>query len=46
MSVDFTHQVEIQRPADEVFAYLADFENNPDWQGGMVACRWTSEARG
>ncbi len=35
--------VEIARPAHEVFAYLADFENNPHWQGGMEACRWTSE---
>lgn len=42
MSVDFEHTVDIERPADEVFAWLADFENNPKWQSGMVACRWTS----
>ncbi len=35
--------VDIDRPADEVFAYLADFENNPAWQGGMDHCEWTSE---
>lgn len=43
MSVDFVHQVEIDRPAAEVFEFVADFENNPQWQGGMKACRWTSE---
>jgi len=42
MSLDFEHRITISRPADEVFAYLADFENNPAWQGGMVACQWTS----
>jgi len=36
-------RIEIERPAASVFAYLADFENNPAWQGGMHACRWTSE---
>lgn len=42
MSLDFKHVAEIQRPPDEVFAYIADFENNPTWQGGMVSCEWTS----
>lgn len=41
--MDMVTQVEIQRPAAEVFAYLADFENNPAWQGGMQSCKWTSE---
>ena len=31
------------RPADEVFAYLADAENNPTWQGGMVRCEWRTD---
>jgi len=44
--MDFKHSVDIDKPADEVFAYLADFENNPAWQGGMVACHWTSEEHG
>lgn len=35
--------IEVDRPAREVFDYLADFENNPKWQGGMRSCRWTSE---
>lgn len=43
MSLDFLHAIDIDRPADEVFAYVADFENNPAWQRGMQACRWTSE---
>ena len=45
MSVDFLHTVEIDRPAAEVFAMVADFSRNPEWQGGMVACRWTSDSR-
>ena len=36
-------QIEVERPAPEVFAYIADFANNPTWQGGMDSCRWTSE---
>lgn len=32
----------IQRPADEVFAFVADARNNPRWQQGMRSCEWTS----
>jgi carbon monoxide dehydrogenase subunit G len=35
--------IEVERPAEEAFAFIANFENNPQWQGGMKACRWTSE---
>jgi carbon monoxide dehydrogenase subunit G len=45
MSVDFKHTIDVACPADEVFAFLADFENNPAWQAGMTACRWTSSER-
>jgi uncharacterized membrane protein len=45
MSFDFTHTVEIERPAALVFDYVAEFENNPSWQGGMVSCRWSSDDR-
>ncbi|MCH9681235.1 MAG: SRPBCC family protein [Deltaproteobacteria bacterium] len=45
MSLDFTHSIQIQRQADEVFAYIADFEHNPAWQGGMQSCHWTSDER-
>lgn len=43
--MDFMHQVSIACPADEIFDFIADFENSPSWQGGMVACRWTSSTR-
>jgi uncharacterized membrane protein len=33
----------INRPSDEVFAYISNFENNPKWQSGMQAARFTSE---
>jgi uncharacterized membrane protein len=33
---------EIARPADEVFDFIANFENNPIWQQGMRSARWTS----
>ena len=46
MSIDFEHSVEIARPAEEVFAFVSDFENNPRWQQGMKTCRWTSDAHG
>jgi uncharacterized membrane protein len=35
--------VDIDRPAEDVFAFVADFPNNPRWQRGMRACRWTSD---
>ena len=38
-----TVQVDIDRPAGEVFAYLDQVENNPRWLRGMVSCRWTTE---
>lgn len=34
--------VHIQRPPEEVFAYLSNFENNPKWQSGMVSAKFTS----
>jgi uncharacterized membrane protein len=34
--------VEVARPAGEVFDFISDFENNPQWQGGMKSCRWTT----
>lgn len=34
--------VEIACPAEAAFALVSDFARNPEWQGGMVACRWTS----
>jgi hypothetical protein len=40
--VDLAAAQTVQRPADEVFAFLADATNNPRWQQGMRACAWTS----
>lgn len=40
--IEVTSEVAIDRPADEVFAFLADAENNPAWQQGMERCRWTT----
>lgn len=39
-----TSEVRIERPADEVFGFIADAENNPEWQGGMQSCRWLTDA--
>ncbi|MDG2028355.1 MAG: SRPBCC family protein [Acidimicrobiales bacterium] len=36
-------EVEIARPADEVFGVIADMSRNPEWQNGMTSCSWTSE---
>jgi len=35
-------EVEIDRPAPEVFAFLDEVENNPSWLAGMTSCTWTS----
>ncbi len=36
-------KVLIERPSDEVFAYISNFENNPKWQSGQLEARFTSE---
>lgn len=33
----------IDRPAGEVFDYVSDMANNPQWQKGQKSCEWTSE---
>ena len=33
----------ISRPTGDVFSFVADMTNNPDWQGGMQSCQWTSD---
>src|SRR5512143_291695 len=33
----------INRPVEEVFAFLSDFENNPKWQSTSVEARKISE---
>lgn len=34
--------IQIDRPTEEVFAFLSNFENNPRWQKGMQSCIVTS----
>ena len=34
--------VDIDRPAGEVFAYLDEVENNTAWLRGMCSCTWTT----
>jgi uncharacterized membrane protein len=36
-------EIFINRPSQEVFDYISNFENNPKWQNGMVSARFTSE---
>ncbi len=33
----------IERPATEVFDFIADMSNNPEWQRGQQSCVWTTE---
>jgi hypothetical protein len=41
--VKLDSSVEIDRPADVVFAVISDFSRNPEWQRGVKSARWTSE---
>lgn len=41
--IHVTTTIEIDRPAQEVFSFLADSERNPEWQKGMQSARWTSD---
>jgi len=41
--MEVTSSIEIDRPAAEVFEFVADMANNPRWQKGQVRCDWTSE---
>lgn len=40
---DVSSSVTIDRPAAEVFDFIADMANNPRWQKGQESCVWTSE---
>ena len=35
--------VQIDRPSEEVFTYISNFENNPEWQSGQLEAKFTSE---
>lgn len=42
-AVHMHSSLEIDRPSDEVFAVIADFSRNPEWQRGMKSAVWTSD---
>ena len=37
------HEVVVGRPVSEVFAYLTDVTNLPEWQGGVIEARQDSQ---
>ena len=39
----FTGTIEIGRPVEEVFAYIAEPKNNLEWEKGVEVNEWTSE---
>ena len=41
--IHVTTSIEIDRPADDVYAFVSDVSNNPKWQRGQRSCTWTSE---
>jgi carbon monoxide dehydrogenase subunit G len=41
--VQFVNVVDIERPPEDVFAYLADFENIPAWNYAIVDTQKTSD---
>ncbi|MDX1521416.1 MAG: SRPBCC family protein [Anaerolineae bacterium] len=43
MTIKIETSVAINRPSEEVFAYVSNFENNPHWQSGMQEAKFTSE---
>lgn len=38
-----SNSIEVRRPQVEVFAFVAEFPNDPKWQRGKKSCTWTSE---
>ena len=41
--IEIRVDIDIDRPPAEVFGFLSDMAQNPQWQKGMQSCRWTSE---
>ena len=41
--VDITSGCEIARPVADVWAVIADFSRNTEWQGGMRSCEWITD---
>ena len=42
--VEFQHSVVVNKPVNEVFAYMADFHNNPKWSPDIAEVTKTSSA--
>ena len=43
MAISLSETLEISRPAEEVFAYMTDLDNDPKWQKGLLEAKHTSE---
>jgi uncharacterized membrane protein len=43
--VEFDLEVTIERPVSEVFAYVIDVRNLPEWQESAVSAEWVEEGR-
>ena len=43
--MEFDLEVTIERPVSEVFAYVTDVRNVPDWQETAVSAEWVEEGR-
>jgi len=43
--VEFELEVTIDRPVAEVFAYVTDISNVPEWQESAVSAEWLDEGR-
>jgi len=43
MTVRVEVEVAIERPLPEVFDFITNFENNPQWQSGMKSCEFSTE---
>jgi uncharacterized membrane protein len=43
--VEFDLEVTIERPVGEVFAYVTDVRNVPEWQESAVSADWIEEGR-
>ncbi|MEO0653097.1 MAG: SRPBCC family protein [Planctomycetota bacterium] len=39
--MEFSHEIDIQRPAEAVFARLVDWDSHPEWIEGLVTSRAT-----
>ena len=40
--IEVSTSIEIERGADQVFAFVSEVQNNPRWQRGQRSCEWTS----